>query len=192
MEENMRKRHVWYIALAVALLGLVAASLSLSAGATPNAVKFKSWQDNPLTSRAAAVPASHGDGQRLVVRTTQTNNRNVDVEGDGQGPGDYFVFKDKVYNKNGDKVGRDNGQCTINFPANETRFSINCAVAFTFTGAGGVRRGKIMVEGNLRFTETTTTIRLPITGGSRHYENVRGEVHVGGGNTTKIVFDLLP
>jgi hypothetical protein len=74
----------------------------------------------------------------------------------------------------------------------ETRFSLNCAVAFTFKHAGGVRRGKVMVEGNLLFTQRTTTIRLPITGGSGHYQNVRGEVHVGGGNETELVFHLLP
>jgi len=186
----MNKRYV-HIGLAVALLGLVVGSLSLTAGATPNGVKFKSWQDNPLNSRAAVVPTTHEGGRTLVVTATRTNGREVDVEGDGEfGPGDYVVFRERILNEDGVRVGRDNGQCTVNFPTNETRFSINCAVAFTFTGAGGIRRGEIMVEGNVLFTQTTSTLTVPITGGSGHYQNVRGEVHVRGED--EIVFHLLP
>jgi hypothetical protein len=178
--------------LIAALLGLVLGSLSLAAGAAPNGVKFRSWSDNPLSSRATAVPASHEGGQTIMVTTKETSSRGVDVEGNGEGPGDYFIFREDVYNEDGIRVGRDNGQCTINFPANERRFSQNCAVAITFNGAGGIHGGQIMVEGNLVFTATTTTITLPITGGSGHYQNVRGEVHVGGENVTEIVLHLLP
>lgn len=186
----MRKRYV-SVGLAVAFLGLVVGGLSLTAGAASNGSKLKSWQYNPFSSRAVALPASHQSGQTIVVRTEQTHNTNVDVDGNGQGPGDYFVFRDKVYNRHHVRLGRDNGQCTINFPVNENRFSIDCEVAFHFTGATtAIRSGNIMVEGNLLFSATTTNIAVPITGGSGHYQNVRGEVHVGAGN--KIIFHLLP
>jgi hypothetical protein len=179
------------VGCAAGLLAIAVGSQSLTAGAAmPNDVQFKSWQHNPFGGRAAALPLSHGDGQTVAVTMTQINNTDIDVEGDGQGPGDYFVFRDRVFDENGVRVGRDNGQCTINFPTDESRLSLNCAVAFTFTGAGELRRGEIMVEGNLRFTATSGAARLPITGGAGHYKNVRGQVHVGSGN--EIVFDLLP
>ncbi len=188
----MNKRYL-HLGLTVTLLGLVVGSLSLTAGAAPNGVKVKSWHDNPLNSRAVAVPASHEGGQTLAVTTTETNSRGVDVEGDGEGPGDYFVFREKVFNEDGVRVGRDNGQCTINFPANETAFSVNCAVAVTFTGAGGIDRGMIMVEGNIQFTDETSLVPpFPITGGSGHYQNVRGELHPGGEQGDGLVFHLLP
>lgn len=184
----MNKKYV-SIGLAAALLGLVVGTLSLTAGAAPNAVRIRSWQDNPFSSTPAVLPKSHQNGQTLVVTTTQVNNMSVDVAGDGQGPGDYFVFRAGVYNLNDVRVGRDNGQCTINFTANQDGSSINCEVAFHFNGAGGIRRGKIMVEGNLVFTPTSTTITVPITGGAGHYQNVRGEVHAGG--QAEVVFHLL-
>jgi hypothetical protein len=182
------KKVYWRIGMIAALLGLVVGSLSLAAGAAPNGVEFKSWSDNPFTSRTSALPTSHEGGQTIILTSKETNSRGIDVEGDGEGPGDYVVFREALYNKDGVHVGRDNGQCTINFPANQTRFSQNCAVAVTFNGTGGIRKGQIMVEGNLVFSETTTTLAVPITGGSGHYQNVRGEVHVG----AKLVLHLLP
>jgi hypothetical protein len=182
------KKFVWRIGLIGALLGLVVGSLSLAAGAAPNRVRFKSWSDNPFTSGTLAVPASHEGGQTIIVTPKETNSTAIDVDGAGPGPGDYFVFRDNLWNEDSVFVGRDNGQCTINFPANQTRLSLNCAVALTFNGAGGIPEGQIMVEGNVVFSETTTTVAVPITGGSGHYQNVRGEVHVG----DKLVLHLLP
>jgi hypothetical protein len=180
------------IGLAGGLLAIAVGSQALTAGATMSSgVQFESWHHNPFGGRAAALPMSHKDGQAIVVTMTQIDNTSVDVEGDGQGAGDYFVFRDRVFNDNGVRVGQDNGQCTVNFPTDESRISLNCAVAFTFTGAGGFRRGKIMVEGNLRFTATSGTDRLPITGGTAHYKNVRGQVQVIGGNESEVVFHLL-
>jgi hypothetical protein len=180
------------VGLAGALLAIAVGSQALIAGATtPNDVQVESWQHNPFGGRAAALPMSHRDGQTVVVTMTQIDNRSIDVEGNGQGPGDYFVFRDSVFDENGVRVGRDNGQCTVNFPTDESRISLNCAVAFTFTGAGGFRRGEIMVEGNLRFTATSGTARLSITGGTGHYKNVRGQVHIVGGNESEVVFHLL-
>jgi Allene oxide cyclase barrel like domain len=152
-------------------------------------VQFESWHQNPFGGRAAALPMSHRDGQTLVVTMTQIDNRSIDAEGDGQGPGDYFVFRDRVFDENGVRVGRDNGQGTVHFPTDESRISLNFAVAFTFTGAGGFRKGEIMVEGNVRYTATSRTARLPITGGTGHYKNVRGQLILVG--EAYVVFHLL-
>jgi hypothetical protein len=183
-----------------ALLGcvaLVAGSIVTSAAA-PNrsSTKFGSWgsgrSDNGRTVGARFKPASHEGGQTIVVREHVANEKFINVDGPAPS-GDYVVFRNWL-TRDGVRVGHENGTCMVNFPATERRFTILCQVTLTLYGNGGIRRGKISVEGPITFGPNTAAVQaVAITGGTGHYQNVRGEVHVEtDAPTPRLWLHLLP
>ena len=184
------KKAYWATGLAVGLLGVALSALSLNAGAAPNSSMLKSWHSNPLGSRAATVPASHEGSQTFVIRSREINNVDIDVGNEGFGPGDYSIFRERLFNTDGTPVGYDKIQCTAIFPLSQEVISFNCDGVFLFSGAGGHEKGAITVAGNINFTETSGVFNIAITGGTRHYQNVRGQLLPGKGNA--VIFHLLP
>lgn len=175
----------------IALLGIILGNIGLSSAASPKAAGVQQawgrdvWSGNAQSGASVGIE-SHEGGETLVVTTRELNFKEINVNGPGFGPGDYFIFNERVF-QSGRQIGVDNGQCTAHFPLDERRFTFLCEVSFTYFG-----RGEIMTEGRIQFTPETTSLTLPITGGTKHFQNVRGEIHVGGENQTVITFHLLP
>ena len=126
-----------------------------------------------------------------MVRGQEVAGKQVNVNGPRFGPGDYFLFKERLTNSAGTRVGTDNIICTVHFPFVQNRFGILCEGTFTFSGRGGIERGTISVEGVLVYRAGVHSFALAVTGGTGHYQNVRGEVHVPAeGNS--LTFHLIP
>ena len=142
-------------------------------------------------SATTPTPLSHEGGDTFVVRGREVAGKEVNVNGPRFGPGDYFLFKEKLRNRAGTHVGYDNIICTAHFPFTRERSAVLCEGTFTFFGRGGIEKGKISVEGMIVFREGIDSFPIPITGGTGHYQNVRGELHVPtqGSNLT---FHLIP
>jgi hypothetical protein len=171
----------------VMLIGIVLANVALSSSATPEAPS-KSWGRNLFAAAEGNVGAqSHEGGQTLVVTTREIAFKNINVNGRGFTPGDYFLFRERVFNRAGKQIGLDNGTCQAQFPLTQQRAGFLCEVAFTFFG-----RGQVMTEGRIQFGPRTTSVPLAITGGTGHFQNVRGEIHVAGEQQTRITLHLLP
>ena len=181
-------------ALAVALVAVFVGAVTLSAGASGDKTRVGSWGRSPGAANRTSGPVtirSHEGGQTLIVREREVRSKFINVDGSAFGPGDYFLFKNRLLRK-GVRVGRDNIMCTFHFPATEQRATLLCEGTFTFNGTGGIRRGKVEVAGTFSFgPNAPETQAIPITGGTGHYQNVRGEIHVPTeGNT--VVLHLLP
>ena len=155
--------------------------------AAPASSGQSSWPENPFTSGSGAVPAHPAGGQSFQVIQQQVSTTNIDVGDPGFSPGDYFVFSSRLFNPNHVRIGHDTGQCTANSTTGTTIKSLSCEVAFKFNGEGGIRKGRIQVEGHIRITGDTPTNNVPITGGAGHYKDVRGQVHP----QETIIFDLI-
>ena len=126
-----------------------------------------------------------------MVRGQEVAGKQVNVNGPRFGPDDYFLFKERLINRAGTRVGTDNIICTVHFPFVQNRFGILCEGTFTFSGRGGIERGTISVEGVLVYRAGVHSFALAVTGGTGHYQNVRGEVHVPAeGNS--LTFHLIP
>lgn len=134
-----------------------------------------------LVSIAAATPKATPDittAQTFTVLGHATNFKMINVDGKDIGPGDHAVER-WVLRRSGTRVGRLNGQATINFnqtPSNPTALYF---LAFTFTG-----KGEITADGSIVFAPTSeggfrpVPFDLPVTGGTGIYQNARGQIHV--------------
>jgi hypothetical protein len=187
-------RKLWASVSVAALLAVVLGIVAMSAGAAPEATSIGAWGRGLVESGASGTtrtPLSHEGGESFVVRGREVAGKEVNVNGRRFGPGDYFLFKERLTNRAGTHVGYDNIICTVHFPFRQSRFGVLCEGTFTFSGRGGIERGTISVEGVLAFREGVPSFTLPITGGTGHYQNVRGELHVPTqGNS--LTFHLIP
>ena len=174
---------LWATASVAGVLATVLATVALSAGASPEANPTRAWGRGVVDvgdsgRESARAPQSHEGGDTIVVRPQEVAAKDVNVNGPRFGPGDYFLFKDRLTNSAGTHVGNDNVVCMAHFPFTRTRFGVLCEGTFSFFGRGGIERGKIAVEGLIVFRQGVSSFAIPITGGTRHYQNVRGELHV--------------
>jgi hypothetical protein len=170
------------------LIAVLAASSLLLGAASASSTQQDLRQANPFTSSGpAGAPGHHAGGQSFRVTQQETSSTNVDVGSPGDTPGDFFVFASRLFNQDQVRVGRDTGKCTANSTAGTTIKSLTCEVAFKFNGQGGIRRGRIEAEGFVRITGNTPSNNVPITGGTGHYKDVRGQVHP----RQTITFDLI-
>jgi hypothetical protein len=189
----MSKR-LWATVSVAGLLAAVVGAISLTAGAAPKDQSMKTWGRGLVAVRESATTRdtlSHEGAQTLVVRGREVAGKEVNVNGPRFGPGDYFLFKERLTNAAGTHVGYDNIICTVHFPFTQRRFAVMCEGSFTFFGRGGIERGKISVEGILVFRPGISSFAIPITGGTGHYQNVRGELHVPA-EGSGLTFHLLP
>jgi hypothetical protein len=187
-------RKLWATVSVVALLAVVLGIVAMSAGASPEATSIGAWGRGMVDFGASATPRtplSHEGGDSFVVRGREVAGKEVNVNGPRFGPGDYFLFKERLTNSAGTRVGTDNIICTAHFPSRQNRFGTLCEGTFTFSGRGGIERGTISVEGVLLFKEGVNSFALPITGGTGHYQNVRGELHVPVAGHS-LTFHLIP
>jgi hypothetical protein len=113
---------------------------------------------------------------------TEVNNGGVFVNVRHQNrprPGDEFIFRSKLLNADGDRVGSINGICTI------------------------VLRGKVLCQATVRLpggtlsatavsTEEARVTHIAINGGTGRYDRARGQVTstTTGPNTSRDVIDL--
>ena len=183
----MRKR-LWFVVAAVALVGVVGGSLTLPSAASSETSPIGAWgRPKGWSSSGQSVSIeSHEGGQTIRVRDVTINEKFINVDGRGFQPGDYDVFRTALM-KNGRRVGILLGKCTVQFPSNRRTFTSQCDASATF-----FRRGEITFAGRVQYTENEPDPdpTLAITGGTGHFQNVRGEVHVT--SRTSLVFHLIP
>jgi hypothetical protein len=101
----------------------------------------------------------------LLIRAHQVSETDIDVNGDGFGPGDYFLFEEQLRYQHGPQViGRDSVRCTVN------------ATSFICDGTMVVfGKGKVAVYG-ASFAHRATI--LAVSGGTGIYEGVGGQLKV--------------
>ena len=183
----MRKRLFTTLAVA-ALATVVIGSLALSSTASPGS-PIGPWGRFPGRSYTTPeAPRSHEGGQTIVLTGRTANFAFVDVGRRGESAGDYFVLRDRLFRR-GRNVGAIRAQCTANFPFTGFRQALVCQGVATLFGSG-----QIAWQGARVFTPTTGGIDLGITGGTEHWQNVRGEIHVRfiSEEATRYIFHLLP
>ena len=125
--------------------------------------------------------------ETIVLISHAGKGANVNVGNKADGPGDSFLFVDKLFDETDQtQLGDDHGQCTL-----QPRGWTICSVALFISG-----RGQIIGQGAITFTPGTTSFDFPLTGGTGDFANVRGSAHVESldpqGNREKITLNLLP
>jgi hypothetical protein len=181
----MRKR-LWFVVAAVALVGVVGGSLMLPSAASSETPSIGAWgKPKGWSSSGQSVSIqSHEGGQTIRVREVPLNEKFINVDGRGLQPGDYVVFREALV-RNGRRVGILLGNCTVQFPTNRRVFTIQCDASATLSG-----RGEITAAGRAQFSQNAAPdATLAITGGTGHFQNVRGEVHL---TERGSIFHLLP
>ena len=124
--------------------------------------------------------------ETIVLISHTVKEANVNVGDKAFGPGDSFMFFTKSFDETDQtQLGSSHVQCTIQ-PGKGWQF---CTGGFIITG-----RGPIVGQGAVQFTEETTSLDVPITGGTGDFANVRGYVHVDfiDETTEKDTLYLLP
>lgn len=113
--------------------------------------------------KVGAAAAARSDV--LILRGRTVRDAEVDINNDGFGPGDFFMFEEKLFDQDGtERVGRDSVRC-------EARIR-------TFSCEGTLRiahKGKIMISGAL-FRENDLT--LAVVGGTGAYKSASGQFNV--------------
>ncbi|CAN5504609.1 hypothetical protein BH20ACT23_BH20ACT23_03650 [soil metagenome] len=139
------------IGAAVAVLALLISSISpVSSGTTCN----------EETIRASEVFRDDDEGEFNFI----------DLNGPGETSGDYFVFSDGVFNREGTRrMGRVSGD----FMWVEFGRNAGAEIDATFV----LSQGMLTVEGFNEFRDDSPV--LAITGGTGRYSNVSGTLEVG-------------
>ena len=104
----------------------------------------------------------------LESRPTALRNL-VDAEGDGPSPGDVYVFRNKLFDGQGDtaeKVGQAVGRCNLITPASK---SFVCTIVST------LKDGSITTDGILTTNAKGATSVQSVTGGTGEYVGASGE-----------------
>ena len=92
----------------------------------------------------------------------------VDVGERGISVGDEFLYLQILFDQTDtSRIGTEDAICTEHL-----RRWVWCSATFAIDG-----RGTIVVEGAIQFTESTTSLDLPITGGTGDFADVRGTIH---------------
>jgi len=181
------KRKVGLLAAVVAALSLVAGMTLASAASTTPATSGWRWNPSGAAVKLSAdvEPEGHTDGQTLVITTRPTHDKVINVDGREIGPGDYSVFRDRLFNRRGEPIGYTNAMCWVHFPFNRNTVTNFCQGTFILDG-----KGTIQVEGTLQFyADRPPLADLAVIGGTGHWQNVRGELHL---TETAFVFHLIP
>jgi hypothetical protein len=102
----------------------------------------------------------------LISRASAINDL-VDIGPVGFGPGDVYVFSDRLFltSAPGDQIGRSDGRCILIDPAT---FRFDCS------GTISLPDGDIMLAGTFTLIEGTTSVGA-IVGGTEAYRRVRGQ-----------------
>ena len=141
-----------------------------SATATTAKPNVHAWPTGVGSASASKViagvkAAAARDGSRvLILRAHQFAHANIDVNGDGFGPGDYFMFEEKLRQQgsSSDIVGQDSVKCT--------------AAPTTFICDGTIDlfgQGKITVYSAVFGPKDN---RIAVTGGTGTFKRVGGQL----------------
>lgn len=136
-----------------------------------------------------AVAQAAGDitaPETIVLMNHNVKQADVNVGDKAFGPGDSFLTLHRLFDETDTtQLGNAHIQCTIQ-PGKGWE---TCTGAFFIDG-----RGEIVGEGAIHFTQSTTSVDVPITGGTGDFANVRGYVHVDfiDETTEKDTLYLLP
>jgi allene oxide cyclase-like protein len=103
---------------------------------------------------------------RLVERTTEFGV--LDFGDPGPSVGDTFTFHGNLFDRDGNKVGRDGRSCTQTTAAGES----NCTVTARLEG------GHISAQGLIRSAEIPFVATFAVTGGTGQYRDVGGQIRV--------------
>ncbi|MDX6307879.1 MAG: hypothetical protein QOI06_925 [Nocardioidaceae bacterium] len=108
--------------------------------------------------------AAAQDGSRmLLLRGHQFAHANIDVNGNGFGPGDYFMFEENLrYQGDSKIVGQDSVKCTV------SPDTFICDGTMLLFG-----KGKIAVYSALFGPKDPS---IPVTGGSDSFKGVGGQL----------------
>jgi len=154
-----------------------------SATATATQPNIHGWPAAAGTSASQAIAstkAGPAGSQVLLLRGHTVRHANIDVGGDGFGPGDYFMFEEQLrYLHNDQVVGRDSVRCT----AGPTSFICDGTMVLfgkgkvTIYGAGFERGGD----------------SYAVTGGTGVYRAVGGQLTVGSlrGGDDLLAFEIV-
>lgn len=181
----MRKR-LWLVVAAVTLLGIVGGVLTLPSAASSPTPPIRPWAGKGwnLSPDSESIQ-SHEGGQTIRFRVVFGQTKCIDLDGRGPQPGDYCVFRDFLV-RSGRRVGTNAVIATLQFPFTERVFTNQWEVSLKLPG-----RGEITAAGRVQFTEAGIRGRtLAITGGTGHFQNVRGELHLT--EQPGIILHLLP
>jgi Allene oxide cyclase barrel like domain len=123
--------------------------------------------------------------ETLVLNDETIKEGNVDVGKPGFGPGDSFMFVDKLTDPaDGSVVGKAHGSCTFELQQ----------WAYCQAGAVITDRGQIVVDGFIKGSDGPSTFDLAVTGGTGEFDNVRGSLEVAetSNNKSTLTFTLIP
>jgi allene oxide cyclase-like protein len=148
-------RKIFWATVSAAALGLVIGGVSWGSGGPANS-------GNPMVIK-------------LISRATAINNF-VDTGPPGFGPGDLYVFSDRLFlaDSRTDQIGRDDGRCVLIDPA-ALRF--DCSVTAHIPEGEPLDAGDIMSAGTLTLVQGTTST-FAIVGGTGPYRTARGDVSI--------------
>ena len=174
------RRKLAFMAVGVALLVLLVGGSTLAPASSSDSSPVGAW-GRPQGWRLSSQPASlesHVDGQTIRLVGRLTNLKAVNVDGGGFGPGDYVLFRENLSSRSGRRVGHDNVRCMRHFPFTTRRQASFCDGTFTFTAGRFHGKGQITIAGRITFAPSVNVLTVAVTGGTGHYQNVRGELHI--------------
>ena len=161
-----------------------------------------------VLSVAGSAPAiTTATTLRLTVDPDHVRERLVDQAPIGFSAGDAFLFRERLLDDEGVAVGFDQVICTIHIPSVLDETTGQFRVSQLCEGTISLSDGTVEVSGTTSFIgqenleraaapfsiarrERTQGIHIGVTGGSGAYQNARGELEVGRGNT--LTLHLIP
>ena len=187
------RRKLVLLATALAVAGLVMASMSLTSAASPRRTGMGAWDALRRFDAKLPKPQPHDEGRTLVVVRRATDPLNfsvIDVNGRGFTVGDYAMVRERLFDRTGKRrVGVLHTQCFAHFLLTPTVVTDVCNVDATLYG-----RGHIAAYGRLTFREAgLSAATFSVIGGTGRFQDVRGELHFSKEEQgVRLIFHLLP
>lgn len=169
----MRRKMIVLTSVA-AVTVLVGAAFSLSSAAsTQTRGAWGRIQGSDVVASPEMPRGVQGDDEMVLIGRT-VEEAFIDVNGAGPSPGDYLVFREKVFDEDSkERVGHLSVQCFFHFPFTPQRVTFYCEGSLTL-----VEQGQLTFQGAFVSTEATREFTLAITGGTGEFEAAGGEVLV--------------
>lgn len=129
---------------------------------------------------ATLLPAQSQGHSEEVIRVCDQNrpgfSHDVDTGEEGDSPGDFFVFVDKLRDtRTGRKAGRLMGELTFIRPVGNRDALIGGQVIVFFP------IGKLSASVGGRFSDFEDGTSFPVTGGTGHFQHATGSVFIKSG-----------
>jgi hypothetical protein len=181
----MRTR-IGFLAGATLVALLVIGALSVASGSPRGHLRM--WGLQPgVAPHKAAVPHAEGTTQ-LVVFTRHEHAVDVDEPPAGFSQGDESTVSAGMWNAAGQRVGRLDAAGTLTAVFQQAQ---TARVQFTFTAT--VRGSQITATGILIGSDAVHGFDAAVTGGTRKFLGVEGEVHVQflANNSSRFTYQLV-